>query len=488
MSMLTEGLHAVTVGRMWVLPLLVVSASAGVGGSAARGTEPLPIGSRLEPFVDDYLIETMKGAELRLHSPTPKEIAITFDKPWEGNVSAYVTVFEDTDRFRMYYRGMDYDPKTGKSGPEQVCYAESRDGIRWTRPDLNLFEFGGSKQNNIVWQGIACHNFTPFKDANPDGTPDARYKALGSVEGGLVAFKSSDGVHWSLIRKEPVITQGAFDSQNLAFWDAVRGRYVDFHRGFRNEVRDIMTCTSQDFIHWTDPQWLDYGPATPEHLYTNAITAYPRAPHIFMGFPKRFSPTRRKSDHRHPGVSDGVFMVSRDGVHFRRWQEAFIRPGLQASRWENRNNMTAWGILVTKSDIPGTPDELSIYSSEGYYVGPCSLRRFTIRMDGFVSVNAGYGGAEVVTKPLIFEGKHLVMNYSTSAAGSIRVEIQDATGRPVEGYALADSPEIYGDSIAEAVSWKGGNDVSNLAGKAIRLRFVMKDADLYAIQFTPKVP
>jgi hypothetical protein len=478
-------------GRSWRM-----NAGASVGvmllllGVGREGTaaKPLNIGSRLEPLVDDWLIDRMTGAELMLHRPTPKEIAITFDKPWEGNVSAYVTVFPDGEKFRMYYRGMDYDPKTQKSGDEKVCYAESTDGIRWTKPDLNLFEFKGSKQNNIVWQGPACHNFAPFKDANPDCPADARYKALGSIKGGLVPFKSQDAIHWTLIQDKPVITKGAFDSQNLAFWDAVRRRYVDFHRGFQKSVRDIMTCTSDDFIHWTEPQWLDYGSATPEHLYTNAITAYPRAPHIFMGFPKRFSESRRKSHHQHSGVSDGVFMTSRDGLHFYRWQEALIRPGFQFSRWENRNNMTAWGILITKSDVPGTPDELSIYSSEGYYVGPCSMRRFTIRLDGFVSVNAGYSGGEMITRPLIFDGRHLLMNYSTSAAGSIRVEVHDADGKPIPGYALADCPEMYGDSVAEAVAWKGGNDMGKLAGKPVRLRFVLKDADLYAIQFVDKLP
>jgi hypothetical protein len=181
-------------------------------------------------------------------------------------------------------------------------------------------------------------------------------------------------------------------------------------------------------------------------------------------------------------------MTSRDGLHFKRWGEAFVRPGLQDSRWENRNNMTAWGILETAPDIPGTPNELSIYTTEGYYVGPEHLRRHTVRLDGFVSVHACYTGGEMITKPLVFKGKHLVMNYSTSAAGSVRIEIQDAAGKPITGYALADCPEIYGDSVAEAVRWKGGNDVGKLAGTPVRLRVVMKDADLYSIQFVDKMP
>ena len=466
--------------------LLICSAAAWLESAAPAHAQVLDIGSRLEPFVDDWLIERMEGAVLRLHPPVPREVVMAFDRPWEGNVSAYVTVFPDGDIFRMYYRGAHYDWASKEVTHEVACYAESTDGIHWTRPELGLCEFGGSKRNNIVWTGVGCHNFTPFRDANPSCRPEARYKALATGEGGLVAFQSPDGIRWSLIQNEPVITKGAFDSQNLGFWDPVRGRYVEFHRGFRDGVRDIMTSTSEDFTHWTDPQWLDFGEAPPEHLYTNAVTPYFRAPHVFLGFPKRFMPDRKKVDeHPSPGLSDGVFMTSRDGLHWHRFLEAFVRPGLQRERWWERNNMTAWGILVTRPEIAGLPDELSIYSSESYYEDGNRLRRFTLRMDGFVSVHAPFAGGEFVTRPLRFEGKQLLLNYSTSAAGSVRVEISDEAGQPIPGFALGDCPEAYGDSVEEPVRWRGGTDVSALAGRVVRLRFVLKDADLYAIRFAP---
>ncbi len=462
-----------------------VMASAMVMGCAmVEAAEPIDVGSRLELMVDDYLIENVTGAALTLNRPTPRGVAIVFDKPWEGNTSAYHTVFQDGELFRMYYRGSHYDPKTRKGRGEVVCYAQSRDGIRWTKPELGLVEFDGSKKNNIVWSGMGSHDFAPMKDANPQCKPDERYKAMARGAGGLYAFKSADGVRWSPLSEKPVITKGAFDSQNLAFWDPVRRRYVDFHRGFRNGVRDIMTCTSHDFRNWTEPVWLEYPGAPTEHLYTNQVIPYYRAPHIFVGFPKRFVPTRRAVEHPHPGVSDGLFMTSRDGRRFRRWGEAFIRPGLQKERWICRNNMTAWGILVTKSAIPGTPDELSIYSAEGYYTGEsCQLRRYTLRIDGFVAVRAPLSGGEMVTRPITFEGKRLQINFSTSAAGSVRVEIQDAEGRPVPGFTLADCPEIFGDELARVVTWKAGPDLGKLAGRPIRLRFVLSDADLYALRF-----
>jgi hypothetical protein len=83
----------------------------------------------------------------------------------------------------------------------------------------------------------------------------------------------------------------------------------------------------------------------------------------------------------------------------------------------------------------------------------------------------------------VFSGKRLEMNLSTSAAGLIQVELQDASGKPIPGFALEDCPEIFGDRISQVVAWKQGSDVSKLAGTPIRLRVVIKDADLYAIQF-----
>ncbi|HQH66814.1 MAG TPA: hypothetical protein PK166_00375 [Candidatus Hydrogenedentes bacterium] len=371
----------------------------------ANAAEPIDIGSRLEPLWDQLIIESMDGVRQLLHEPVPRDIALTTDAPWEGNISCYFTVFEDDGLFRMYYRGSHFDLKTNQASDQRVCYAVSVDGIHWTKPELGLFQFDGSSANNIVWEGEGVHNFSPFKDGNPACPPEERYKAVasGHDEARLLAFKSADAVHWELIRETPIITVGAFDSHNLAFWDACRQQYVEYHRGFTDGVRAIMTSTTRDFLNWPEPQWLQYTEGTPaEHLYTNGITPYHRAPHIFIGFPKRFRPDRDLNVHHYPGVSDGLFMTSRDGLLFHRWREAFLRPGPDPTRWVNRNNMIAWGVMQTDSRDPNRPPELSIYATEGYYVGPCELRRHTIRLDGFVSVNAPATGGTFTTKPLLF--------------------------------------------------------------------------------------
>ena len=114
----------------------------------------------------------------------------------------------------------------------------------------------------------------------------------------------------------------------------------------------------------------------------------------------------------------------------------------------------------------------------------------TLRTDGFVSVHADYEGGELLTRLLTFEGSNLVLNFATSAAGSIRLELQDAHGQPLPGFAMEESPVIFGDEIEHEVRWQRSHarfnsdkPLARLAGKPIRIRFLLKDADLYSIRF-----
>jgi hypothetical protein len=285
-------------------------------------------------------------------------------------------------------------------------------------------------------------------------------------------LKSSDGIHWQLMSEEPVITEGAFDSQNLAFWDPVHKLYRDYHRTFRVGVRDIMTCTATDFLRWSDPVHLDYGGAAREHLYTNAIRSYERAPHILIGFPTRFLPATQQVE--------PTFMASRDGRVFRRWTEALIPVTAPEDRDGNRSNYMAWGLVK----LPENDREYSVYATEAYYAGPDSrLRRFVYRVDGFVSVRASDRGGEVLTKPLKFAGRRLEINYAAEEPGSVRVELQSADGTPVENCQLAECNSLQGDAIDQVVSWKENTEIGELSGQPVRLRFELKNADLFSFRF-----
>lgn len=444
---------------------------------AEPGDKPMyEIGKRRELFVDDFLIDSMSGGiERRLHHPDRREVVLKLDQPWEGLTSAYFAMVPDGDRVLMYYRGQ----VTPGSEGQVCCVAESRDGIHFERVNAGLFDYKGSKDNNIVWKGVGAHNFTPFVDSNPAAVAAERFKAIGySHHGhGLGAFASPDGIHWRELLDKPAITNGAFDSQNVAFWDPLRECYVDFHRKGRNGVRDVMTCTSKDFRTWTEPVFVEYGDKRLEHLYTNAIQSYSRAPHLYVGFPARFVPGRTKIEGREPpGISDAIFMSSRDGLNFQRWSNAFIRPSTEPEVWTDRNNYPAWGIIETG------PEELSIYWTEHYRHPGMRLRRGVIRKDGFVSLQSAGKVGEALTRPLRIEGDSLEVNYSTDATGWIRFELCKTDGTPIKGFTLYDSEALFGNELKHTVKWHGGS-LSELDGKTVRLRIRMENADLYSLRF-----
>lgn len=450
-----------------------------LAASSLAAAEPIDIASRWELFVDEFLVAQKNGITHKLHDLIKREIVLTTDQPWEGMTCAYFSVIQDGKKVLMYYRGS--SGGSDHSDAQVTCVAESTDGIHFTRPKLGLIEAGGTKDNNVIWRGVESHNFSPFLDTNSKTKPEERYKALGGVKqpgknwhqgetpGGLYAFASADGIHWKKMKDTPVITKGAFDSQNLAFWDTTRDRYACFSRIFSNKVRAVQSCTSTDFLSWSDGIPHRYAKDVPmEHFYTSATVPCPTAPHLFLSFPKRFVTNRKKvPEHEGPGVSDAVFMSSRDGVSWDRpFLEAWVRPGPDLKNWTDRNNMTANGIITGDT-------EWSLYISEHYRHADHRIRRLSVRKQGFASMHADAKGGEFTTHPLKFAGKNLVLNYSTSAAGSIQIDALDESGKVV-----ATMPELYGDDLEASVL-----DVSKLAGQTIRLRVKMKDADLFALRF-----
>jgi hypothetical protein len=440
--------------------------------TAQDGADAPPVRPGLQLFFDGQGVERLAGdARRMLHAPTPREVALEFDRPWEGPASAYVTALRTPEgTVRLYYRGL-WDEKS----EQYTCVAESTDGVHFTRPSLGQLEINGSTDNNTFLKGDDAHNLAPFVDTNPACDPSERYKALGGAP--LYAYASADGLVWRRMQEGPVITDGAFDSQNTPSYDATRGCYVCYYRDFRNGVRTIRRMTSPDFLHWSGGEWLDFPGVPSEHLYTNAIVAYPRNPAILVGFPKRFVPERKKlADYAEPGVSDGVFMSSRDGLTWERWPEAFLRPGPDPENWTDRNNMVAWGL------VPASATEIALYWSEHYQHPTSRIRRGTIRVDGFASVHAGVAGGELVTKPLEVTGPRLLVNYSTSAAGLMQFELLDEAGQPIPGFTLADSEQLFGDEIEHAVSW-GASDLASLEGRTVSLHVHLADADLYSFVF-----
>ena len=514
----------------------------------------IALGTRRELFVESTLIDRLSGkAELRLHAPVPREVVLEHNEPWEGNGCVYHSIFKDGDLYRMYYAAgqLTVTPNGVDAGThgQSCCYAESDDGIHWRKPRLGLHEFKGSSANNIVMLRQKVGNAVSepgepavFKDENPTAPPEARYKALlpanrlpADHRRGLLAFQSPDGLHWSPMSNQPVLTNGAFDSQNLAFWDAGQGCYRAYWRyftkgGYDQEKtwdpqgeRAIRTATSLDFLHWKDQSDLAYVDSPPEQLYTSQVKPYHRAPHLLIGFPMRYverghkdapghearesakpaqiarwSPSlralpeyenrvwrSRTSERYGRTITEGLLMASRDGVTFNRWNEGFLRPGVERpGTWNYGHQCIGWHLVETKGTLEGAPNELSLYAVESYWTGTSDLvRRYCLRLDGFVSASAPMSGGELITNALTFTGKELSLNFATSAAGGVAVELQDEQGEPLPGFSMDDCDELFGDTVDRNVVWKEGSDVASLVGKVVRIRFRLRDADVYSFQF-----
>lgn len=480
---------------------------------------PINISNRLECFFTGRLVDTEKTtAEYRMHEPVRRETVMVHDAPWEGSVSCYHVIIPDGDKYRMYYRG-----ESGLNLGGVICYAESNDCIHWTKPELGICEFNGSKKNNIIIDKTlhpAIDNFFVFKDTNPDCPSERLYKAVSlynfptengpDPEGGLRVYYSADGIHFKKGELLLDAKTGAFDSMNVVFWDEVYRKYRCYFRGFHlapegtpcsdsgNDIRDVRYTESVDFRNWSSPVIID----DPEHvdipLYTNNIQPYYREPHTYVGFPTRYieriswgdsydelcgqaerrDRMRRFEPRSGLAVTECGFMASSDGVNFRKYDEAWCPPLPEdGTNWVYGDRYFAYGMIEMPSEIKGADPEISMFSIEHHWIEPAvNLVRYTIRRDGFVSLRADGKEKMILTKEFTYDGNELYVNFATSAWGYMYFTLIDENGNHYQ------SEEHFGNSTHRKI--KIADDaVKRLSGKPVRLEVRLRDADLYSIRF-----
>ncbi len=443
----------------------------------------LCLGNRVELMTDDYLLERLENAQFRINTPTKCEDVLIFKEVWEGVGSLGNTVFRHNGKVYLYYRGFPGETCPDEDAMQTTCLAVSDNGINFERANVNRIAYNGITENNIVFMGVEAHNFAPFYDDNPACPDDEKFKAVGGIlsVGGIYAFKSAHGIVWERMSENPIITKGQFDSMNTAFYDKICGLYRCFSRywlqGGFSGCRAIQSCTSTDFINWSDPVPNSYigKDEMTEHYYTNATRPVPGAEHIYVSFPMRFMPDRKKlGDYDNKGVSDAVFMSSRDGVNWSNpFKTAWISPSLNERNWTQRNYITVSGIV-------DAGDEFYFYVEEKYMWDDCSIVRYSIPKYRFGSVYANSDGGSILTKPFIYEGSGLFINYATSGAGYISAAVLDETEKAVEGFGFEECGEIYGNELQKEVLWDG-KPLGDLKGQKIRLVIKLNDAHLYAI-------
>ncbi len=482
------------------------------------------LGTRREVCWDEALIDSSDGVYVSPHKPEYRGVVFTADAPWEGEHCGYWQFVKDGRMIRLYYRGEgggfdEEGAKKGDMGP-WWCMAISRDGKTFERVPTGMKEVACYPDNNIFF--LEPHdNIQVYLDQNPACPEEARFKALiGTHDQTLEYWKSADGIHFEFARI--LVDDGAYDSMNVTFWDEVTQQYFLFYRGMHGAaaesgkwgrdkggvayhntdlIRDVRVRTSKDFVTWGEPKRIDFGAGAEDYeLYTNQVQPYYRAKHMMIGFPMRYYdrwvdeknyphlpawPQRRQmiiaEGRTGTALTEAIIMTSRDGLHFRRTDEAYLQPGPEdGTNWFYGCAGISLGMVQTKSDRPGMPDEISIYSARKYRVDNTEVCRFAVRLDGFFSWCADFKGGTVLTKPFAFEGEELYMNFASSAFGHVRIVICDENGSPIPGF---DSGRIFGDNVRRKVDFAG--DLAGLCGKPVRLKIELKDADLYSFRFEP---
>jgi len=505
----------------WVALVVVVSSLVPLE-SAGETVESVVIGSAKQLLIDDHVISKRVGVS-RVFNPAEKSLAnpiMRGEKPWEGKTIYVGSVLFDEEEqiFKMWYwvLNMSYivPPKPFSQYENlmkaaqykesfSLCYATSRDGLKWDRPNLGLVDFKGSTANNLlppVTDG-RMHNYAGIIKDMRDPNPARRYKAVAwrpkDAQGvfGVGVYFSPDGLHWTTHAGNPVIRDTS-DVHTLLGWDERIKKYVAYFRPGSKQgiappagngiVRIIGYSTSDDFEHWT--------PIVPA-LVPDEIDPVDTQ---FYGMPVM----------KYEGMYLGFPWIFRTNLLTHVPQLAFSRDGLRFTRTPLRGETIPLGANGAFDD--GNAYVVQPVAHNGkiwlYYTGTRwrgsydlfelgdnvydSIGLATLPLDGFASIEAGPNVGTLTTKPMVFAGKELTINMEASRKGygidegtSVRVELLDAEGKAIPGFSVDDAVTNTATDLSQRVQWKGNPDLKLWAGKPVKLRFHLRNVKLYAFQF-----
>jgi len=500
----------------------------------------IPIGSRKQLFIDGRFTVAPDNVSLTVNPPVkagPIDLG--------AEVSGMVSIVAHGGHYWMYFR-------TTQGGESGIGVAISEDGLAWRRPrGDNVFGLGRKlplpgvdeglvfvdpKEPEYPFKGLFAISRADAWGVDPEKSGNVRPigRTQATARGGLMLFRSPDGLKWNLVDGLPV--PFLCDTQNQMFYDPRIDRYVACLRAFptlkgphrnkrcvaRTEVADLYKMpwphrpnpankphAPHEYPYINDEMPIvmaadDQDPPTTD-LYGPNVELYPWAQDVYLAFPAMYRSwgysgrnISHGRDHRGTISNDGLFethvCVSRDGVKWHRYRTPYVASGLLRDM-EGREGDLDCGLISLAVGMVRTGDEIWQYyygsrrthlsASNGKKLGltGSAVFRLVQRLDGFVSLDADHRGGEFTTPVLRFAGNRLQLNAACHGLGEICVEIQDARGTPVVGYSLEEAVRIDRNGVAQEVWWKGGPNVSDLAGKPARLRFRMLSAKLFAFQF-----
>jgi len=477
-----------------------------------------------ELFIDDHLVQSLKGARRQLNQPIKhkQNPVLVKTTKWEEGAPGYGTVHYDARSkiFKVWYQGW---KKTKGTSAGQLHYATSKDGIRWHKPVLDK-KTGSNLVRHPQIQGFQCPGvYLDYRERDPQ----RRYKMLYSCnpDGTAATWMTSaafspDGIRWTAAKKTPLIPFS--DTQICPIWDARRQRYVAFLRFGPPNTRLISRTESEDFLHWSpkitvlrrtrmdtvqQTQFYQMAPLPYANVYLGIIGAY---------HDESLKPI--PADKPWTDRGDVQLAFSRDGVVWKRvggagamshaqlnqkrdWSQAtrqatFLPYGKRDKDWD-------WGYIIPYF----TPEPIIINDLIYFFYAGLDDKHWwdwtgdppkkdpnakppkqgiglaTLRRDGFVSINAGAKGGTMTTRPFVFLGDTLVLNADASK-GSVSVEALGSDGKPIKGFTRDNSVKLTTDNIRHKLAWKGHKDLHQLQGRPIQLRFHLKQARIFSL--TPR--
>jgi hypothetical protein len=511
--------------RAALIPLVACALAAvtAVARAAAPADEATLSGKPNGPwrrlFLDAMVVEQQAGLERVFHAAEkhPANPVLSVDKPWEGTGYGTTphggTVLLDEGRLRMYYIAGIGEGGTGF----RVCHAESQDGLTWTKPSLGLVEFRGSKENNIILDQMldATQNqlsYATFVSVikSPQSKDPARRYALycyyhcvkvnenrgftGYVSlTPRVAF-SPDGLRWTFLPDEA--GKGLFASGDVVqfYHDPYRERYYATWKSGQRRGRAAGVVFSPDGLTWTKPV---EGPIfvaddlDPDDTQIYGLSAFCYQG-LYVGMPwiyhARWFKYGSYTDQRmyevekdSPCTLDAQLAWSWDLINWTR------PPGrLPFLALGKKGEFDAGEAIPAKEPVL-VGDRLYFYyggfpglHSEGDKFKLAATGLATLRLDGFCSLQAAAEEGSLITRREPFSVPQVMINAKTATAGYVVAELLDSNDHVIPGFSRDECRAFSGDSVRHTLTWKSAALPAEQRQTDKKIRFLMKNADLFS--------
>jgi predicted GH43/DUF377 family glycosyl hydrolase len=467
-------------------------------GWAEDDNPPVPERNRYL-LLDTRIVEKTENARLTLGEVEKHEGNPLFeeDKPWEkryDNLYANVTFDEQDGLYKCWYnpfivdnsaKGMTLEERNSipYEPPEKremgTCYAFSKDGIHWEKPELGIVEFNGNKNNNIVYRGP--HGAGVFIDSR-ETDPAKRFKMFTAAndvdidEDMAVAF-SSDGIHWSRLVRCPEINPRPVDgTQYNALWVPELGKYVGFTRlrGKKEpdeewgSIRQVGRTSSKDYLNWDQAELIFQGQE--EHLQIYSMPVFRHAG-VYLGLPVIFN---TETDRSHTELA-----WSPDTIEWHR-----VCPGTPLIKTGKNRSDYDWGCVYGAAYPIFLEDEIRLYygASNGPHTGwrDGFLCLATLRPDGFAGYTQIEPGAtaSITTTPIVHRKGTLRLSADVESDGFVKIRVLDEREE-----VLAESEPLNGSVSDKEITWRDGFSLDELGKGPARLQFEFKNATVYSFSF-----